>query len=158
MPSNTNEITIERTFNAPRALVWRAWTEPEHFMKWWGPKDFTCPIAQTDLRVGGRFFWAMRWPDGRTNYNTGEFLVVDPITTFTFTSNFADEHGNVVPASHYGIPGDVPSLATITVTLTEHGDRTKMTLRHVGIPDGQFQDMTRMGWNQSFDKLSASLS
>lgn len=155
--TQTTDLVIERIFNAPRALVWRAWTEPEHFMKWWGPKIFTCPIAEMDVRAGGKYFWAMRWPDGRMNYSMGEFLEVDPITRITFSHNFADEHRNVVPPSYYGIPGDFAKDVTTTVVLEDLGDKTKMTLYHRGMPAGEFSKMTTQGWNESFDKLAESV-
>ena len=53
-----NELIVTRVFNAPVNLVWRAWTEPEHFMKWWGPKEFISPTCEIDLRVGGNIFFA----------------------------------------------------------------------------------------------------
>ena len=68
------KLVITRTFDAPRELVWKAWTEPERFMRWWGPKIFTSPRCEIDLRVEGRFLWCMRWPDGRENYTTGEYV------------------------------------------------------------------------------------
>lgn len=61
---NTKELIISRTFDAPRELVWRAWTVPEYTMRWWGPKDFTVPSSTIDLRVGGRYLNCMRSPEG----------------------------------------------------------------------------------------------
>ena len=55
----TLEITITRVFDAPRELVWKAWTEPEHFMRWWGPKGYTAPVYKVDLRVGGKYLYCM---------------------------------------------------------------------------------------------------
>lgn len=56
-------ITIERTFDAPRDLVWRAWTECEHFARWYGPEGFTVPDCEIDFRVGGRYLWGMSGPN-----------------------------------------------------------------------------------------------
>jgi uncharacterized protein YndB with AHSA1/START domain len=151
------ELVITRTFDAPRALVWRAWTEPERFMRWWGPKIFTSPSCEMDLRVGGKFLWCMQWPDGRRNYNTGEFLEIVPPERLVYTDCFADEDGNVVPASHYGLPADFPEEMRVTVTFEDLGGKTKMTLTHTGLPAGEMSEMTGQGWNESFDKLAASL-
>jgi uncharacterized protein YndB with AHSA1/START domain len=63
----------------------------------------------------------------------------------------------VVPASHYGLPGDWPQQSVVTVTFEETDGKTKMTLRHAGIPAGKMSEMTGAGWNGSFDKLAASL-
>lgn len=154
---NTNDIVIERIFNAPIKLVWRAWTEPEHFMKWWGPKTFTCPIARMDLRVGGKYFWAMQSPDGFIGYNTGEFVIVDPMTTLAFTNHFADEHGNVVPPTYYGMPGEDSDNVTTTIILEDLGEKTRMTFRHTVLEVDEHTENEKLGWNESLDKLAESL-
>jgi uncharacterized protein YndB with AHSA1/START domain len=59
------ELHITRVFNASRELLWRAWTEPEHVMQWWGPKGFTSPFCRFDLRVGGSYLYCMRSPEGQ---------------------------------------------------------------------------------------------
>jgi uncharacterized protein YndB with AHSA1/START domain len=65
VPDGTDrEIFITRTFNAPRELVWKMFTEPQHLMRWWGPKGFTTPVCEIDLRPGGIWHYVMRAPDG----------------------------------------------------------------------------------------------
>lgn len=151
------DAVITRVFDAPRELVWRAWTEPEHFMRWWGPKDFTSPRCENDLRVGGRYLWCMRWPDGRDSYTTGVFREIIPLERIAFTDCFADADGNVVPATYYGLGADFPSETYVTVTFEDHKGGTKMTLTHAGLPAGEMAEMTGASWNQSFDKLAESL-
>jgi uncharacterized protein YndB with AHSA1/START domain len=73
------------------------------------------------------------------------------------TDSFADEKGNVVPASHYGMKGDWSSELLVTVTFEEQKGRTMFTLRHEGIPPGQMSDLTKAGWSESFDKLEKVL-
>jgi len=58
------EFVISRVFDAPRDLVWKAWTEPERLLKWWGPRDFEILSADVDLRIGGIFLYHLRSPDG----------------------------------------------------------------------------------------------
>ena len=58
-PAGGQSVVTYR-FDAPRELVWRAWTDPERLRRWWGPRGFTAPVATTDLRVGGRYHWGMR--------------------------------------------------------------------------------------------------
>jgi uncharacterized protein YndB with AHSA1/START domain len=157
MPAPKNELVITRVFNAPRTLVWKAWTDPEHFKRWWGPKDFTSPACIIELRVGGTIHWCMRGPDGKDYWTVGAYREIVPMERLVYTDNFADEKGNIVPASHYGIPGDWPGETVVTVTFEEIGGKTTMTLRHVGIPAGVMKEMTGAGWNQSFDKLAESL-
>ena len=72
------------------------------------------------------------------------------------TDSFADEKGNVVPASHYGMPGEWPLELLVTVTLEEDGEKTIMTLQHEGIPTGMLSDF-EAGWSGSFDKLAENL-
>ena len=148
------ELVITRVFDAPRELLWKAWTEPERFMRWWGPKHFTAPVSTIDLRVGGKYLHCMRSPEGQDYWSTGVYREIIPLERIVYTDSFADEKGNVVPASHYGMPGDWPLEYLVTVTFEEDGGRTKMTLRHEGIPTGKMSDDTRAGWNESFDKLA----
>lgn len=151
-----DQLTITRTFNAPRELVWRAWTDPELYKKWWGPNHFTCPVAQLDLRVGGKYLSCMRSPDGQDFWTTGFYREITPYDRLVYTDSFADEHGNVVPASHYGMP-DMPLEMIVTVTLVEQGGKTVMTMQHAGLPAGEHASGANEGWNQSFDKLAAIL-
>jgi uncharacterized protein YndB with AHSA1/START domain len=150
------ELVIERVLDAPREQVWNAWTDPEQIKKWWGPKDFTAPSVKSDLREGGTYLWAMQSPDGQVYWSTGTFREIVPHERLVVTDSFADEQGNVVPASHYGMPGDVPLEMEVTVTFEDVDDgKTKLTLRHAGMPAGEQGDMAEGGWNQSLDKLEA---
>jgi uncharacterized protein YndB with AHSA1/START domain len=152
-----SELVITRVFDAPRERVWKAWTEPERFMRWWGPKNFTSPYCTIDLRVGGTYLTSMRSPEGQDFWTTGVYREIVPLKRIVYTDSFADEKGNVVPASHYGMSGDWPLELSVEVSFEEQGGRTKMTLRHNGIPEGQMSELTRTGWNESFDKLAESI-
>ncbi|HET7319429.1 MAG TPA: SRPBCC domain-containing protein [Nitrospirota bacterium] len=151
---NKEELTIARIFDAPRELMWKAWTDPEHLKKWWGPKYFTAPYSMIDLRVGGRYLHAMRGPDGKDYWSTGIYREIVPLERFVCTDSFADDKGNVVPASHYGMAGDWPLELRVKVTFEDLGGRTKMTLRHEGIPAGPMLEQCEIGWSESFDKLA----
>src|SRR5665647_212151 len=155
--NETNEFTITRIFNAPRQLVWKVWTEPEHVMRWWGPKAFTTPVCKIDLRVGGKYLNAMRSPEGKDFWSTGVYREIIPFERIVATDSFADEKGTVVPASYYGMAGDWPKELLVTVTFEEQKGRTMFTLRHEGIPPGQMSDLTKSGWSESFDKLEKVL-
>ena len=155
--STERELVIERVFDAPRELVWKAWTEPEHFMRWWGPKGFTTPFCEIDLRVGGKYLNCMRSPEGKDYWSTGVYREIVPLERIVCTDSFADEHGNVVPATHYGM-SDMPLEMLITVTFEEHGGKTKLTLHHVGIPAGADREGANQGWSESFDKLAEYLA
>lgn len=150
-----NELTITRVFDAPRERVWRAWTEPEVLKRWSGPEGFTLPVCRIDLRVGGAYLFCMRSPEGQDFWSTGVYREIVSPERLVCTDSFADEKGNVVPASHYGMTGDFPLELQVTVTFEDQDGRTLMTLRHAGMPAGEHGEMAAAGWNGSFDKLAA---
>ncbi len=152
--ANTNELIITRIFDAPRSRVWRAWSEPAQMMRWWGPKSFTTPSCKIDFRVGGKYLSCMRSPDGKDFWSTGTYREIVPQERIVSTDSFADASGNVVPASHYGMQGDFPLELQVILTFEEKGGKTKMTLRHLGMPAGKMDELAGQGWNESFDKLA----
>lgn len=153
-----NELVITRVFDAPPELVWRAWTDPEHSKKWWGPKDFTCPFCRIDLKVGGKYLFCMKSKEGKEYWSTGTYIEIIPNKKLVCTDSFSDEKGNIVPASDLDMPGkNWPLEMFVTVTFEDLGGKTKMTLKHAGIPGAEMSDMTGAGWNRSFDKLAESL-
>ncbi|HEX6281704.1 MAG TPA: SRPBCC domain-containing protein [Nitrososphaera sp.] len=98
--TNEHELIITHVFDAPRELVWKGWTDPERVKRWWGPKGFTAPFCKTDLQVGGVFHYCMRSPEGKDYWNTGAYPEIVEPERMVCTDSFADEEGNVVPASH----------------------------------------------------------
>jgi uncharacterized protein YndB with AHSA1/START domain len=155
--SARSELVITRVFDAPRELVWKAWTEPEHFQRWWGPKDYTCPFCEMDLRVGGKYLNCMRSPEGQEYWSTGVYREIIPLERLVFTDCFADEQGNVVPAAHYGMSADFPLEMLVEVTLEDQAGKTKMTLKHSGLPTGPEGEGAQQGWTESFEKLAQSI-
>jgi uncharacterized protein YndB with AHSA1/START domain len=151
------ELVITRYFDAPREKVWKAWTEPDRVMRWSGPKGFTSPVSKIDLRVGGAYLNCMRSPEGQDFWSTGVYREIVEPARLVYTDSFADEKGNVVPAAHYAMGGDWPLELLVTVTFEEEGGRTKMTLRHAGIPVGKMSELCEAGWKESFDKLAEVL-
>jgi uncharacterized protein YndB with AHSA1/START domain len=152
------EIVITRIFNAPRERIWDAWTTPELMKLWWGPKTYTVPFSKIDLRVGGKYLFCMRSPEGQDVWITGVYREIITLERLVCTDSFADEHGNVVSASHYDMGDDFPLEALITVTLEEREKgKTILTLRHTGLPAGYMSENTELGWEESFDKLAECL-
>ena len=155
--STRGDVFIARVFNAPRELVWKAWTDPQHFRRWWGPRDFSCPFCEMDLQVGGKYLYCMRSPERKDYWGTGVFREIVPLERIVFTDSFGDEKGNVVPATYYGMSADFPLEMLVTVTFEDLGDKTKMTLTHAGVPAGPDREGTAQGWSESFDKLAENL-
>jgi len=154
---NKRDLTVTRIFDAPRELIWKAWTNPRLLMRWWGPKHFTAPVSKIDLRVGGRYLHCMRSPAGKNYWSTGAYREIVPLERLALTDSFADEKGNVVPAAHYEMAGDWPLELLVTITLEERGGKTTLMLRHEGIPTEDMRDLTYAGWSESFDKLAEIL-
>jgi uncharacterized protein YndB with AHSA1/START domain len=143
-------IVIERTFDAPVDLIWQMWTQPEHFKQWYGPKGFTVPVAEMDVRVGGKRLICMEAPDGSMKmWTTGEHTEVTPNERLIYTESMADENGNVVvaPSDGQGHPG----TTQVTVQLEDLGGRTKLVLTHAGVPANS---PGATGWEQAFTKMA----
>ncbi len=149
-----SEILVERVIDAPRELVWKAWTEPGYVKRWWGAKGFTEPVVRIDLREGGRYLFGMRSPEGQDFWSTGEYREIAPAERLVFTDSFSDAEGNVVPASYYGMTGDWPLELVATVTFEDADGGTKLTIREPGVPADEDRDMAVVGWNESLDKLA----
>lgn len=144
------ELTLTRIFDAPRELVFQAWTDPEHLAKWWGPHGFTNPVCEVDLRPGGKILIHMRGPDGVTYPMTGAFREIVAPERLVFLSAAIDQEGTPV----------LESLTT--VTFAEHGNRqTKLTVhaRASGLKPIAAQYLAGMqaGWTQSIERLAEFL-
>ena len=126
-------------------------------MHWWGPRGYTAPVVKSDFRVGGKYLFCMRSPEGQDFWSTGVYREIVAPERFVCTDSFADAQGNVVPASHYGM-GEWPLELEITVSFEEVNGKTKMTLKHAGMPTGPGSEMAGAGWNESFDKLAEYLA
>lgn len=154
------ELTISRIFNVKRDLVWQAWTEPEHIKAWWGPKAFTSPFINIDLRPGGKYLYCMRSPDGKDYWSTGTIMEVIPGEHLVMTDSFSDKQGNVVSAAYYGMDPDFPLESLVVVQFEDEGGKTKFTIKYEDlstISDNDLEGM-KQGWNESFDKLAEYLN
>jgi uncharacterized protein YndB with AHSA1/START domain len=101
--NETERMVVTRVFDAPRELVWKAWTDPKYVMQWWGPKGFTAPVCKMDFRVGGKFLYCMRTPDGQEFWNGGEYHEIVPHEKIVSSMYFSDSEGNKVEPAQLGI-------------------------------------------------------
>ena len=148
-------VSIKRTFNLPLSNVWKAWTDPESFKKWWGPKGYTCLTCTIDFKVGGLYLNSMQAADGHEIWTTGIYKEIMPLEKLVYTDSFADSKGNIVPASFYKMPGEWALELIVTVEFKEVKGRTNITLEQVGLPAEMGEECMK-GWQSSFDKLEAS--
>lgn len=149
-----NSVVIERSFEAPVDVVWKMWTDPEHFKAWYGPPGATIPVARLDVRVGGSRLVCMEvtTPNGPMRlWFAGEHLVVAKPERLVYTESMSDENGNVQSPSEMGMPEGHPTTTEVRVELHKADGRTKMVLTHVGIPS---DSPGAMGWNMALDKLA----
>jgi len=153
------QVLITRVFDAPRESVWKAWTECESLMRWWGPKGFTTPLCKIDFRPGGVFHNCIRSPEGRDYCGKEVYREIVEPERIVFTDFFVDEGGNPVSAVHYGLSPDWAQETLVTVTFAEHKGKTKLTLQHAlgSVPDSE-RDMCQQGWSESLDKLAGDLA
>ena len=151
-----NELVIQRVFKLHVSKVWKAWTDPEYFKKWWGPNDFTCSYSSMDARVGGKYLNCMRSKDGKEFWSTGVVKELVPEKKLVITDSFSDSEGNKKPAAEYGMPGEWPEELLITVTMEEADGATKLHLHHEGVPP-EMHDECMQGWNESLDKLEKNV-
>jgi uncharacterized protein YndB with AHSA1/START domain len=143
-PVAEREITITRIFDAPRELVFRMWTDPEHMAQWWGPHGFTNPVCELDARPGGAILIHMRAPDGTTHPMGGEFHEVVPPERIVFTTFVDGPDGRILEGHN-------------VVTFEEHGGKTRLTVqaRAVGFVEIAKRMLAGMepGWTQSLERL-----
>jgi len=147
-------VVIERIFDAPIELIWKMWTDAEHFQSWYGPQGATVPVAEMDVQVGGKrlICMEMQTPNGEMKmWFAGEYRDVSLNERLVYTDSMADEHGNLLPPSAMGMPGDKPMITEVTVLLEEHDGRTKMVMTHAGVPA---DSGGAGGWKQAFAKMA----
>jgi uncharacterized protein YndB with AHSA1/START domain len=140
---NERELVMTRVLDAPRELVFRVWTERQHLLRWWGPKDFTTTFFEVDLRPGGAWRARMRSPDGTEYSQHGVFReIVEPERlVFTFTWGDDPDHEMLV-----------------AVTFVERGAKTEMTFRQGVFRSVESRDSHEEGWSECFDRLREYLA
>lgn len=146
--ANTPNLMLEqsRVIRAPRERVYAAWTNPELLKQWFGPKEFTCPVAELDVRVGGVYTIDVKPSperEARTGHTlstaTGEYTKVVPNELLQFTW---DPSWN---------PGE---LSLVTVTFADARGGTQVTIRHERFMSEQSRDGHQNGWAGSLEKLA----
>jgi len=157
-PASTLEVVVTRVFDAPVEEVWKAWTDSEKVMRWWGPTSFTAPVARIDFRVGGKSLVCMRAPKdfgGQDFYNTWTYQKIKPYESIEMIFTFSDKDGNRIDPSSLGIPPGVPTDVLHVITFKRLGDRrTEMTVKESGYTNEQAVALSTAGLEQCLDKMA----
>ncbi|MBL8001518.1 MAG: SRPBCC domain-containing protein [Flavobacteriales bacterium] len=143
-----DEIRITRVFDAPRELVWKAWTTPAMLVHWFGCAAFTTTHAEADVRVGGTWRVIMRSPDGEDFPAYGTYTAVRPIEHLAFTHHWEKEVAGVNPPHHRTL---------VTVDLHAEEGRTRLEFRQTGLATEASRDSHIGGWCDSMDALALRL-
>jgi len=150
------DLVVTRIIDAPLEMVWKAWTEPEQVMRWWGPKYYTSPTCKIDLREGGKYIFCMRAPKeqgGQDSYTAGVYKKIVPMERLEFTQGLADKDGNRIDPAQAGMPPDFPKELLTTVLFKAKGEMTELTITEYDWPVSQMYVYSLAGMHQSIDKL-----
>lgn len=157
----TKDLVFTRLLDAPVEDVWKAWTDCEQVMRWWGPKTFTSHTCKIDLREGGKFLFHMRAPESlgsQDYYVTGVYRRIVPMELLEFGQSLSDADGNVIDPVDVGMPPDFPRETRTVVTFRPVGDRTELTITEYNWEIGEQRDLSEAGMNESLDKLEEALA
>ena len=160
------EFTISRVLDAPRDLVWKAWTEADHLAQWWGPKGSSIRVIKLDVRPGGVFHYAMQFTPGHDWFGRFVYREIAAPERLVFVSSFSDADGGITRAPFPQIRDTWPLEVLNTVTFAEQGAQATVSVRAAPINAtaeeretfaGMFDSM-KQGYGGTFDKLAAHLS
>ena len=143
-----HDLSVTRLIDAPRPLLWRAWTEPELLKRWFTPRPWTTPVVELDVRAGGRSRIVMRGPNGEEHDNLGVYLEVDPGRRLVFTDAYTEAW----------VPSNKPFMTGVVTFADELGKtRYTATARHWNAEDRTAHEQMGFdaGWNAATDQLEA---
>jgi uncharacterized protein YndB with AHSA1/START domain len=142
--ASEREVTITRILDAPRSLVFRAWTSPEHLKRWWGPHGFTVLSCEMDFRVGGAWRLAMRSPQGVVDRQRGEFREIIEPERIVFSYAFDDENGK---------PGHQTIVSVDFAEVEGETKKTRLTVHQAVFESVTVRNDHIGGWGEALDHL-----
>lgn len=150
------DLVITRVIDAPVEQVWQAWLDPQLVLRWWGPQDFTCPLADINFREGGTSLVCMSSPQFGDQYSTWQYREIVPLQRIEYIHNLADKDGQKIDPASAGMPEDFPQDQPNLVTFKDLGDgKTELAVTEYDWTVGQMMELSRMGMEQCLDKLAA---
>jgi len=148
------ELLITRVFDAPRGLVFKAWSDPEHLMRWSAPHGCTLQFYKFDFRPGGVFLHLLRNPTGHDCLCKGTYREIVAPERIVYTLSFADEEGNFVEPAEIGADPDWPRETVVTVTFAEQDGKTELTLHQTVLESIAKRTGAHPSWLQMLDRLA----
>jgi uncharacterized protein YndB with AHSA1/START domain len=156
-------FVISRTFNAPREVVFDAFTKAEEMKKWWGPKGFTVVASKMDLRVGGTYHYGLRAPDGGSMWGLFVYREIVRPERIVFVNSFSNENGDV---AHHPMAAGWPLQMLTTFTFEDVGGKTRLTTTSVALDAtdaerdvfNSHHDSMTQGWTGTLDQLETHLA
>lgn len=146
-PAEDRELLLTRLLDAPRHLVFKAWTKPQHLARWWGPDGFTLPCCEMDFRPGGAYRFCMRAPDGSDHWVRGVYREIAEPERLVFTWEREDEEGLRFQLSNL-----------VTVTFAMQGEKTLLTLHHSPFQTVADRDDHQAGWTGCLNRLAGHVA
>ena len=161
--SDKGEFIISCVFDAPRDLVWKAFTDPERMKQWWGPKGFTVRYSKIDFRPGGIYHYCLRSPDGKDMWGKMVYREIVPHKQIVFVNSFSDENGGL---TRHPMRRTWPLEMLSTFTFAEQDGKTTFTIRWRPYQATETERKTfdegrkgmQQGWGGTLDQLEAYLA
>lgn len=158
------EFVIKRTFDAPVERVWKAWTDPDELIHWWGPKGFTTVATKIGkLQPGGVFHYCLRSPQGQEMWGRFVYREIVPNERLVYLNSFSDPEGGI---SRHPLHKDWPLQLLSPITFVERDGKTTVTIRWVPYEASEKEretfekgkDSMQGGWTGTLDRLEAYLN
>lgn len=158
------DFVISRVLDAPRDLVWKCFTDPEHMRQWWGPKGFTSFSSSMDFRAGGRYHYGLKSPDGMTMWGRMIYREIVPPEKIVFINSFSDENGGL--SRHPMAPSWPIEMLSIFTFEEQPGGKTRFTVRWSPYNATAEEQRTfdeghgsmNQGWSGTLEQLEAYLA
>ena len=144
--ANDRVLTITRVFDAPRELVFKVWSAPEHLARWWGPRGFTVISFEADVRPGGAFRFGIRSPEGIEHWAHGIYREVERPARLVFTTAWEDSEGK---AGHETL---------VTLSFGEEKGKTRLSFHQALFETVNARDLHNGGWSSTLDLLADYLA
>lgn len=161
--ASDRDFVISRVFDAPRELVWKAFTDPEHMKHWWGPKGFTVRAAKMDFRPGGSYLYCLRSPDGHDIWGKFVYREIAAPERIVLVNSFSDENGGL---TRHPMSPTWPLEMLSTFTFSEDEGKTTFTIRWSPLNASETERKTfedgrkgmQQGWGGTLDQMEAYLA